>query len=121
VVEVDPPVLQVRYGGAFAQPFVTHYNELDADYYLRIASELYLKRLIVGGLEKVYEIGKDFRNESVSYKHTPEFTMLECYEAYADYEDTMARIEELVETVAREVLGTTRVAYRGNEVDLRAP
>ena len=94
-VEVETPVLQPRYGGAFAEPFVTHYNELDADLYLRIATELYLKRLIVGGLEKVYEIGKDFRNEGISYKHQPEFTMLEWYEAYADYRDTMARIEEL--------------------------
>ena len=82
-------MLQPRYGGAFAHPFVTHSNELDADLYLRIATELYLKRLIVGGLERVYEIGKDFRNESVSYKHQPEFTMLEWYEAYADYRDTM--------------------------------
>ena len=84
-VEVETPILQPRYGGAFADPFVTHYNELDADFYLRIATELYLKRLIVGGLERVYELGKDFRNEGVSYKHAPEFTMLEWYEAYADY------------------------------------
>jgi lysyl-tRNA synthetase class 2 len=120
-VEVETPVLQPRYGGAFADPFVTHYNELDADYYLRIATELYLKRLIVGGLERVYELGKDFRNEGVSYKHAPEFTMVEWYEAYADYTDTMARIEELVETVARETIGTTQVAFRGHEVDLKAP
>src|SRR5918999_140604 len=92
-VEVETPVLQPRYGGAFAEPFVTHSNELDTDLYLRIATELYLKRLIVGGLERVYELGKDFRNESVSYKHQPEFTMVEWYEAYADYEDTMRRIE----------------------------
>jgi lysyl-tRNA synthetase class 2 len=120
-VEVETPVLQPRYGGAFADPFVTHYNELDADYYLRIATELYLKRLIVGGLERVYELGKDFRNEGVSYKHAPEFTMVEWYEAYADYTDTMARIEELVETVARETIGTTQVTFRGHEVDLKAP
>jgi lysyl-tRNA synthetase class 2 len=120
-VEVETPVLQPRYGGAFADPFVTHYNELDADFYLRIATELYLKRLIVGGLERVYELGKDFRNEGVSYKHAPEFTMVEWYEAYADYTDTMARIEELVETVARETIGTTRVTFRGHEVDLKAP
>ena len=106
-VEVETPVLQPRYGGAFARPFVTHHNELDADLFLRIATELYLKRLIVGGLERVYEIGKDFRNEGVSFKHNPEFTMLEWYEAYADYGDTMDRIERLVERVAREVLGTT--------------
>jgi lysyl-tRNA synthetase class 2 len=117
-VEVETPILQPRYGGAFAEPFVTHYNALDADYYLRIATELYLKRLIVGGLEKVYEIGKDFRNEGMSYKHQPEFTMLEWYEAYADYRDTMARMEELIRTVAERTIGTTRVTFRGNEVDL---
>ncbi len=116
-IEVETPVLQPRYGGAFADPFVTHSNELDRDMYLRIATELYLKRLIVGGLEKVYEIGKDFRNESVSYKHQPEFTMLEWYEAYADYRDTMSRIENCVRTAALETLGTTRVSFRGHEVD----
>jgi lysyl-tRNA synthetase class 2 len=120
-VEVETPVLQPRYGGAFAHPFVTRSNELDTDLYLRIATELYLKRLIVGGLERVYEIGKDFRNESVSYKHQPEFTMLEWYEAYADYRDAMDRIEELIERVALEVLGTTAVAFRGHEVDLKRP
>ena len=108
-VEVETPILHPRYGGALADPFVTHSNELDQDLYLRIATELYLKRLIVGGLERVYELGRDFRNESVSYKHAPEFTMVEWYEAYADYEDTMRRIEELVETVARETIGTTKV------------
>ncbi len=120
-VEVETPVLQPRYGGALARPFVTHHNELDADLYLRIATELYLKRLIVGGLERVYEIGKDFRNESVSYKNQPEFTMLEWYEAYADYRDTMVRIETMLERVALDVLGTTVVRFRGHEVDLRAP
>jgi lysyl-tRNA synthetase, class II len=120
-LEVETPVLQPRYGGAFAEPFVTHYNELDADFYLRIADELYLKRLIVGGLDRVYELSKDFRNEGLSYKHAPEFTMLEWYEAYADYTDTMARIEELVEMVAREATGGTRVTFRGHEVDLKAP
>jgi lysyl-tRNA synthetase, class II len=120
-LEVETPILQPRYGGAFAEPFVTHYNELDVDYYLRIATELYLKRLIVGGLERVYELAKDFRNEGISYKHAPEFTMLEWYEAYADYRDTMARIEELVETVARETTGGTKVTFRGHEVDLKAP
>ncbi|MDQ2981442.1 MAG: lysine--tRNA ligase [Actinomycetota bacterium] len=119
--EVETPVLQPRYGGAFAEPFVTHYNELDADFYLRIATELYLKRLIVGGLERVYELGKDFRNEGISYKHAPEFTMLEWYEAYADYTDTMARIEELVESVARETTGGTKVTFRGHEIELKAP
>jgi lysyl-tRNA synthetase, class II len=120
-VEVETPVLQPRYGGAFAEPFVTRHNQLDVDLYLRIATELYLKRLIVGGLDKVYELGKDFRNEGLSYKHQPEFTMLEWYEAYADYRDTMARIEELVATVAEETLGTTKVAFRGNEIELAPP
>jgi lysyl-tRNA synthetase class 2 len=120
-VEVETPVLQPRYGGAFATPFVTHWNDLDEDRYLRIATELYLKRLIVGGLEKVYEIGKDFRNEGVSFKHHPEFTMLEWYEAYADYRDTMGRIERLVATAAREVLGTTKVTFRGEEIDFEPP
>jgi lysyl-tRNA synthetase class 2 len=120
-VEVETPILQPRYGGALADPFVTHSNELDQELYLRIATELYLKRLIVGGLERVYELGRDFRNESVSYKHAPEFTMVEWYEAYADYNDTMARIEELVATVAQETIGTTKVTFRGHEVDLKAP
>jgi lysyl-tRNA synthetase class 2 len=120
-VEVETPVLQPRYGGAFARPFVTHHNELDQDFYLRIATELYLKRLIVGGLERVYEIGKDFRNEGVSYKHQPEFTMLEWYEAYADYRDAMARVEKLIETVALEVIGGSKVSFRGTEIDLAAP
>ena len=120
-LEVETPILQPRYGGALADPFVTHSNELDADLYLRIATELYLKRLIVGGLERVYELGRDFRNESVSYKHAPEFTMVEWYEAYADYNDTMARMEELIETVAKETIGTTKVTFRGHDVDLKAP
>jgi lysyl-tRNA synthetase class 2 len=120
-IEVETPELQPNYGGAFAEPFVTHYNAVDADYYLRIASELYLKRLIVGGLEKVYEIGKDFRNEGVSFKHNPEFTMLEWYEAYADYRDTMERIEQLVAGVAQDVLGTTQVTFRGVRIDLEPP
>jgi lysyl-tRNA synthetase class 2 len=120
-VEVETPILQPRYGGAFARPFTTRSNELDADLYLRIATELYLKRLIVGGLEKVYELGKDFRNESVSYKHQPEFTMLEWYEAYADYRDTMERIEALVAHVAQEVVGGTAVSFRGHEIELCPP
>jgi lysyl-tRNA synthetase, class II len=120
-VEVETPVLQPRYGGGFAEPFLTRSNTLDQDLYLRIATELYLKRLIVGGLEKVYELGKDFRNEGVSYKHNPEFTQLEWYEAFADYRDTMSRMERLVEFVALETLGTTRVTFRGHEVDLKAP
>jgi lysyl-tRNA synthetase, class II len=120
-VEVETPILQPRYGGGFAEPFVTHYNHLDQDYYLRIADELYLKRLIVGGLDKVYELGKDFRNEGISYKHQPEFTQLEWYEAYADYRDTMERIERLVEHLAQTLNGTTKVTYRGHEVDLARP
>jgi lysyl-tRNA synthetase class 2 len=120
-VEVETPILQPRYGGGFAEPFVTHSKFLDDRLYLRIATELYLKRLIVGGLERVYELAKDFRNEGISYKHSPEFTMLEWYEAYADYRDTMARIEELVAAVAQETLVTTRVTFRGKEVDLAPP
>ncbi len=120
-VEVETPILQPRYGGGFAEPFATHYNNLDQDYYLRIADELYLKRLIVGGLDKVYELSKDFRNEGISYKHQPEFTQLEWYEAYADYRDTMERIERLVEHLAQTINGTTKVSYRGHEVDLARP
>ena len=99
-VEVETPILQPLYGGAAARPFTTHHNVLDRDLYLRIATELYLKRLIVGGLERVYEIGKNFRNEGVSFKHNPEFTVLEWYEAYADYDDVAARCEQLVAYVA---------------------
>ena len=121
-VEVETPALQADYGGAFARPFVTHHNELDRDVYLRIAGgELYLKRLLVGGLEKVYEVGRVFRNEGVSYKHNPEFTMLEWYEAYADYRDTMVRFEELVERAALAVNGTTAVSYRGDDLDVKPP
>ncbi|MBA3408625.1 MAG: lysine--tRNA ligase [Solirubrobacterales bacterium] len=113
-VEVETPVLQPIYGGAAARPFVTHHIQLERDLYLRIATELYLKRLIVGGLERVYEIGKNFRNEGVSYKHNPEFTVLEWYEAYADYEDVARRCEALVAHVA-EVVG-----YEG-EIEFSAP
>ncbi len=120
-IEVETPILQPRYGGGFAEPFVTHSNELDQDLYLRIADELYLKRLIVGGLEKVYELAKDFRNESISYKHSPEFTQIEWYEAYADYQDTMARTEALVERAAQGSIGTAKVTFRGHEVDLAPP
>jgi lysyl-tRNA synthetase class 2 len=119
-LEVETPILQPRYGGGFAEPFVTHSNELDTDLYLRIADELYLKRLIVGGLEKVYELAKDFRNESISYKHSPEFTQVEWYEAYADYRDTMERTEALV-LAAAEAVGGTHVTFRGHEVDLAPP
>ena len=102
-LEVETPILQPLYGGALSRPFTTHHNALDRELYLRIADELYLKRLIVGGLERVYEIGKDFRNEGISHKHNPEFTMLEWYEAYADYMDIAARLEELVAYVAADV------------------
>ncbi len=120
-LEVETPVLQPLYGGALARPFTTHHNELGRDLYLRIATELYLKRLIVGGLEKVYELGKDFRNEGVSYKHNPEFTMLETYEAFADYEDVMRMTEEMVAYAAQEALGTTQVAWKGETIDLKPP
>jgi lysyl-tRNA synthetase class 2 len=113
-LEVETPVLQPLYGGALSRPFTTHHNALDRDLYLRIATELYLKRLIVGGLERVYELGKDFRNEGVSHKHNPEFTMLEWYEAYADYEVIATELEELVSFVAAEV------EYRG-EIDFSTP
>jgi lysyl-tRNA synthetase class 2 len=113
-VEVETPVLQPLYGGALARPFTTHHNALDRDLYLRIATELYLKRLLVGGLERVYELGKDFRNEGISPKHNPEFTMVEWYEAYADYTDEARRLEELVARAAR------AVAYAG-ELDFAAP
>jgi lysyl-tRNA synthetase, class II len=113
-LEVETPVLQPLYGGALARPFVTHFNALDRDFYLRIATELYLKRLIVGGLEKVYEIGKDFRNEGLSHKHNPEFTMLEWYEAYVDYEDIARELEELISYVAGEV------GYEG-DIDFSTP
>ncbi|MET0810658.1 MAG: lysine--tRNA ligase, partial [Thermoleophilaceae bacterium] len=102
-LEVETPILQPLYGGALARPFVTHHNALDREVFLRVAFELYLKRLIVGGLERVYEIGKDFRNEGISHKHNPEFTMLEWYEAYADYRDIAARLEELIAYVAADV------------------
>ncbi len=120
-IEVETPILQPRYGGGFAEPFVTHSNLLDQDLYLRIADELYLKRLIVGGLEKVYELSKDFRNESYSYKHSPEFTQVEWYEAYADYRDTMERCETLVEHAALATNGNTTTTFRGHDIDLARP
>jgi lysyl-tRNA synthetase class 2 len=120
-VEVETPILQPRYGGGFAEPFVTHSNVLEQDFYLRIADELYLKRLIVGGLEKVYELSKDFRNEGYSYKHSPEFTQVEWYEAYADYRDTMERCETLVERVAQATIGGTKTTFRGHELELAKP
>lgn len=119
-VEVETPVLQPLYGGAMARPFVTHHNALKRDLYLRIATELYLKRCIVGGIDRVYEIGKDFRNEGVSYKHNPEFTMLETYEAYVDYTHVMTMVEEMVGAAARAV-GHLKVDFRGHEIDLTPP
>jgi lysyl-tRNA synthetase class 2 len=120
-LEVETPVLQPIYGGALARPFTTHHNALDRTLYLRIATELYLKRLIVGGLEKVYELGKDFRNEGLSPKHNPEFTMLETYEAYADYLDVARMTEELVSYVARETIGTTIIERDGRATELSPP
>jgi lysyl-tRNA synthetase, class II len=120
-VEVETPVLQPLYGGALARPFVTHHNALDRDFYLRIATELYLKRIVVGGIDRVYELGKDFRNEGVSHKHNPEFTMLEWYEAYADYEKTAHDLELLVAEVAERVLGTTTVERDGVEIEFAPP
>jgi lysyl-tRNA synthetase class 2 len=120
-VEVETPVLQPLYGGAAARPFVTHHNALDRDFYLRIATELYLKRCIVGGLERVYELGKDFRNEGVSFKHNPEFTMLETYEAYADYRDVAAMLEEMVGAAAMAATGSTTVPWKGGAIDLAPP
>jgi lysyl-tRNA synthetase class 2 len=117
-IEVETPILQPRYGGGFAEPFVTHSELLDTDLYLRIADELYLKRLIVGGLEKVYELSKDFRNESYSYKHSPEFSQVEWYEAYADYKDTAQRMKELVRHAAEATNGGTKTTFRGHDVDL---
>ena len=120
-LEVETPILQPLYGGAAARPFVTHHNELEQDMYLRISFELYLKRLLVGNLEKVYEIGRDFRNEGVSFKHNPEFTQLEFYWAYADYLQVMALTEQMVSYTAQEVLGTQKISYKGNEIDLTPP
>jgi lysyl-tRNA synthetase class 2 len=120
-LEVETPVLQPIYGGALARPFTTHHNALDRKLYLRIATELYLKRLIVGGLERVYELGKDFRNEGISHKHNPEFTMLETYEAYADYQQVANMTEELVAYVARETVGSAQVERDGKQLDLAPP
>jgi lysyl-tRNA synthetase class 2 len=120
-IEVETPVLQPMYGGALARPFITHHHALDQDLYPRIALELYLKRLIIGGFDKVYEIGRVFRNEGISTRHNPEFTMMESYEAYADYHDVMEMTENLVSSVAREVLGTTSVNFAGEVINLEPP
>jgi lysyl-tRNA synthetase class 2 len=120
-LEVETPILNTIPGGAAARPFITHHNTLDIDMYLRIAPELYLKRLIVGGLERVYELGRMFRNEGISIKHNPEFTMMEVYQAYTDYHGMMELAEGLISTVAQEVLGTMKVTYQGQEIDLTPP
>jgi lysyl-tRNA synthetase class 2 len=120
-LEVETPILNPIPGGAAARPFITHHNALDMDLYLRIAPELYLKRLIIGGMERVYEIGRMFRNEGISVKHNPEFTMMELYQAYADYHDMMKLTEDMVSTVAQKVLGTCQITYQGVSVDLTPP
>ena len=120
-VEVETPLLHPIAGGATARPFVTHHNTFDTDFYLRVAPELYLKRLVVGGFDKVFEIGRSFRNEGISPRHNPEFTTLELYQAYADYTDTMVVFEELVAGLAMDVLGTTKLSYGGRELDLTTP
>ena len=120
-LEVDTPILNTIAGGANARPFITHHNTLGMDMYLRIANELYLKRLIVGGFEKVYEMGRMFRNEGMSHRHNPEFTNIELYQAYADYEDMMVLTEELIAYVAEKTLGSTKIKYQGNELDLTPP
>jgi len=120
-LEVETPMMQPIYGGAAARPFITHHNALDMALYLRIAPELYLKRLLVGGFEKVYEINRNFRNEGISVRHNPEFTMLELYTAWWDYTDTMNLLEEILRTTAREVLGVARFSYQGRELDFESP
>jgi lysyl-tRNA synthetase class 2 len=120
-IEVETPVLQPAAGGALARPFATHHHALDEDLFLRIALELYLKRLIIGGLDKVYEVGRVFRNEGISIKHNPEFTMMECYQAYADYNDMMMLVEDMVSTIATAVTGGTEVAFGGDKINLKPP
>jgi len=120
-MEVETPVLQPHAGGALARPFVTHHHALDEDLYLRIALELHLKRLVVGGFDKVYEMGRVFRNEGISVKHNPEFTLLECYQAYSDYNDVMILVEEMLAHIAKEVLGNTKLTCNGETIDLSNP
>ncbi len=120
-IEAETPVLQPQAGGALARPFITHHHALDEDLYLRIALELHLKRLIVGGFDKVYEMGRAFRNEGISIKHNPEFTLLECYQAYADYNDMMNLVEETISYIAHKVLGDTKITCQGKTIDLTPP
>ncbi|MEE9520428.1 MAG: lysine--tRNA ligase [Dehalococcoidales bacterium] len=120
-IEVETPVLQPSAGGALAQPFVTHHHALDRDLYLRIAPELHLKRLVIGGFDKVYEVGRTFRNEGVSTKHNPEFTMMESYETYADYNDVMKMLEKMVHSVGKKVLGTDKVEFGDDTINLKPP
>ena len=121
ILEVETPMMHPIAGGAIARPFVTHHNTLDKDFYLRIAPELYLKRLVVGGLERVYEINRSFRNEGVSTQHNPEFTMLELYLAYASYEDIMKLVEGMVIEIAEDLNGSTMIKYQDQEYDLSGP
>lgn len=120
-IEVETPILQPIYGGAAAKPFETYHEALDRTLFLRIATELYLKRLIVGGFEKVFEIGKNFRNEGISIKHNPEFTAMESYEAYADYNDVMEMVEQMICFIAKQVHGKEEIVYQGQKIDLRPP
>ncbi len=120
-IEVETPILQPEAGGALARPFITHHHALDRDLYLRIATELHLKRLIIGGFDKVYELGRVFRNEGIDTKHNPEFTTLETYEAYADYSDVMKMVEEMVSSVCMQVLGTTAAKYGDTVIDFKTP
>ncbi|MFC2035598.1 lysine--tRNA ligase [Chloroflexota bacterium] len=120
-IEVETPVLQPSTGGASARPFITHHHALDQNFFLRIATELHLKRLIIGGLDKVYELGRIFRNEGISTKHNPEFTTLESYEAYADYNDVMRMLEEMVSKISKNILGTNKIKFGDNIIDLKSP
>src|SRR6266566_1075540 len=120
-LEVETPMMQPIAGGAIARPFVTHHNTLDMDLYLRVAPELYLKRLTVGGLERVFEINRNFRNEGISTQHNPEFTMMEFYEAYADYQALMRMTEEMIGTVARQAIGTDQITFSDHQISLAAP
>ena len=120
-LEVETPMLQPSAGGALARPFITHHNALDCDFYLRIALELHLKRLIVGGFDRVYEIGRVFRNEGIDTKHNPEFTLMECYQAYADYNDIMRLVENMISGVVKEVAGDYKIPFGDDMLDFTPP